>query len=114
MIDMRDAQTYFDAEVTSVNIVSEEEIASPGGFTTDFEEFHEIKLRIQYLARFAGSRTMECAHIDHGCHRRLEKGIRLDDDALEHSIVTPVTGNLESMDKTFGSARNSCVAFSMI
>ena len=105
-------ETHFDAEVTSVNIVSEEEIASLGGFATDFKEFHEIKLRIQYLAGLAGSKTMECAHIGHGCHRRLERGIRLDDDAHGHSIVAPVTG--ESTDKTFGSARNSCVAFSMI
>jgi hypothetical protein len=57
------------------------------------------------------ARTRECAHIGHGCHHKLEKGIRLDDDALAYAVAAPVTG--ESTDKTFGSARNTRVAFSM-
>jgi len=39
-------ETHLDAEVTSVDIVSEEEIAGLGGLASDFEEFHEIKLRL--------------------------------------------------------------------
>lgn len=37
--------THLDAEVASVDIVSEEEITGLGWFATDFKEFHEIKLR---------------------------------------------------------------------
>jgi len=43
--------THFDTEVTSVDIVSKEEVAGLGGFATDFEEFHEIKLRLRKLSR---------------------------------------------------------------
>jgi hypothetical protein len=30
-------ETHFDAEVASVDIISEEEVAGLGGFATDFE-----------------------------------------------------------------------------
>jgi hypothetical protein len=41
----RSGEAHLDAEVASVDIVSEEEVAGLGWFPTDFEEFHEIKLR---------------------------------------------------------------------
>jgi hypothetical protein len=39
-------KTQLDAEVASADIVSEEEVAGLGGFTSDFEELHEIKLQL--------------------------------------------------------------------
>ena len=35
---------YFDGKVASIDVVSEEEVASVGGMTSDFEELHEVKL----------------------------------------------------------------------
>ena len=37
--------THFDAEVASVDVVTEEEVAGNGGMTTDLEQCHEIILR---------------------------------------------------------------------
>ena len=37
--------THLDAEIASVDVVSEEEVACVGGFAADLEEFHEIILR---------------------------------------------------------------------
>ena len=39
-------KTHLDAEVTSVNIISEEDVAGFGGFASNFKEFHEIELRL--------------------------------------------------------------------
>jgi hypothetical protein len=39
-------KTHLDAEIASVYIVSEEEVAGLGGLASDFEELHEIKLRL--------------------------------------------------------------------
>jgi len=36
--------THFDAEVAFADVVSEEEVASDGGMTTDLEQCHEIIL----------------------------------------------------------------------
>ena len=46
----KEGRTHLDAEVASVDIVSEEEVSSIGGFATDLEEFHEIILRYGKLA----------------------------------------------------------------
>ena len=45
-----ESSTHFDAEVASVDVVSEEEVASNGGRTTDLEQLHEIILRYGKLA----------------------------------------------------------------
>jgi len=37
--------THFDAEVTSADVISEEEVAGCGGMTADLEQAHEIILR---------------------------------------------------------------------
>ena len=37
--------THLDAEVTSADVISEEEVAGCGGMTTDLEQAHEIILR---------------------------------------------------------------------
>jgi hypothetical protein len=42
----RVGETHLDAEVASIDVVSEEEVAGLGGFASDFEELHEIKLRV--------------------------------------------------------------------
>jgi hypothetical protein len=36
--------TYLYAKVTSVDVITQEEIASVGGTATDFEKFHEVIL----------------------------------------------------------------------
>ena len=38
-------KTHLDAEVASVDVVSKEEVVGVGGFASDFEELHEIKLQ---------------------------------------------------------------------
>jgi len=50
------SRTHFDAEVASVDVVSEEEVAGHGGMTTNLEQSHEIILRYGKLA------TMESAN----------------------------------------------------
>lgn len=42
---MLEKQTHLDGEVTSVDIVSEEEVPRIGRVAADFEELHQIKLR---------------------------------------------------------------------
>ena len=36
--------SYFDGKVASINVISEEEVASIGGMTSDFEELHQVEL----------------------------------------------------------------------
>ena len=44
------SNTHFDAEVATIDVVSEEEVSSSGGMTTDLEQGHEIILRYGKLA----------------------------------------------------------------
>jgi hypothetical protein len=43
-------RAHFDAEVASVDVVSEEEVAGNGGMTTELEQSHEIILKYRKLA----------------------------------------------------------------
>ena len=63
------SSTHFDAEVASVDVVSEEEEAGNGGMTADLEQLHEIILRHGKLAatESTNSRTRTgpgCSRID--------------------------------------------------
>jgi hypothetical protein len=40
---------HLDAEVASIDVVSEEEVAGIGWFATDFEQLHEIILQLCLL-----------------------------------------------------------------
>lgn len=40
---------YLNAEVASVNVVSQEEIPSGGGVAADFKEFHQVVLVMDKL-----------------------------------------------------------------
>ena len=57
MKEVRRSSTHFDAEVTGADVVTEEEVASNGGMTTDFEQFHEIILRYKKLAAKEGTNS---------------------------------------------------------
>jgi hypothetical protein len=35
---------YLDAKITTINVVAKEEVSCVSGVTTNFEQFHEIKL----------------------------------------------------------------------
>ena len=65
---------YLDAEIASVNIVSQEEISRGSGIATDFKEFHQVVLvisleRVQRLLKVGRD-----SRIDHGYHRKLRSG----------------------------------------
>jgi len=44
------SSTHFDGQVTSFDVVTEEEVADIGGVTADLEQSHEIILRCGKLA----------------------------------------------------------------
>ena len=105
--------THFDVEVASANVVSEEEVAGNGGMTTDLEQCHKIILRYEKLVATESMNSWtrtRCLRIDRRCHRRLQESIR---KQTNKAIAgAPVTG--PSTVKTFGSARSSWVALSMM
>ena len=58
------SSTHFDAEVASVGVVSEEEVAGNGGMTTDLEQFHEIILRYGKLAATESTDSIHVLIVD--------------------------------------------------
>ena len=89
---------HFNAEIASIYVAPEEEVAGIGGMATELEQCHEIMLRYGKLTgsdRTNGRMRKGSSRIDRRCHRRLQESIKT--NKREKQSIRTVWGDIRTL-----------------